>query len=133
MPRPGAAKVVVPKNGIGIAFWIDGVPGQSRHGEGGGAESDRRRHQSARNAGDAKQRLRHRRENEERNEKADAAICDEGAGEHHGQDRAMAAQALAHDFGDGRDSATVLHELAEDGPQQKQRKELSEKAGSSCP
>ena len=27
MPRPGAAKGVVPKNGIGIAFWIDGVPG----------------------------------------------------------------------------------------------------------
>ena len=28
-PRPGAAKVVVPKNGIGIAFWIDGVPGSA--------------------------------------------------------------------------------------------------------
>ena len=27
MPRPGAAKGVVPKNGIGIAFWIAGVPG----------------------------------------------------------------------------------------------------------
>ena len=26
-PRPGAAKGVVPKNGIGIAFWIAGVPG----------------------------------------------------------------------------------------------------------
>jgi hypothetical protein len=29
MPRPGAAKGVVPKNGIGIAFWIDGVPGKA--------------------------------------------------------------------------------------------------------
>src|SRR5262249_61915940 len=29
MPRPGAAKGVVPKNGIGIAFWIDGVPGSA--------------------------------------------------------------------------------------------------------
>jgi hypothetical protein len=29
MPRPGAAKGVVPKNGIGIAFWIDGVPGNA--------------------------------------------------------------------------------------------------------
>ena len=29
MPRPGAANGVVPKNGIGIAFWIDGVPGKA--------------------------------------------------------------------------------------------------------
>jgi hypothetical protein len=29
MPRPGAAKGVVPKNGIGIAFWIAGVPGSA--------------------------------------------------------------------------------------------------------
>ena len=29
MPSPGAAKGVVPKNGIGIAFWIDGVPGSA--------------------------------------------------------------------------------------------------------
>ena len=27
MPSPGAANGVVPKNGIGIAFWIAGVPG----------------------------------------------------------------------------------------------------------
>jgi hypothetical protein len=26
-PGPGAANGVVPKNGIGIAFWIAGVPG----------------------------------------------------------------------------------------------------------
>ena len=29
MPRPAAAKGVVPKNGIGMAFWIDGVPGRA--------------------------------------------------------------------------------------------------------
>lgn len=29
MPRLGAAKGVVPKNGIGIAFWIAGVPGSA--------------------------------------------------------------------------------------------------------
>ncbi|MGY3077166.1 hypothetical protein ACVWZZ_003537 [Bradyrhizobium sp. LM6.10] len=29
IPRPGAANGVVPKNGIGIAFWIDGVPGRA--------------------------------------------------------------------------------------------------------
>ena len=28
-PRPGAAKIVVPKYGIGIAFWIAGVPGSA--------------------------------------------------------------------------------------------------------
>ncbi len=26
-PRPGAANGVVPKNGMGMAFWIAGVPG----------------------------------------------------------------------------------------------------------
>ena len=29
MPRPGAASGVVTKNGIGIAFWIAGVPGNT--------------------------------------------------------------------------------------------------------
>ena len=29
MPRPGAANGVVPKNGMGIAFWIAGVPGSA--------------------------------------------------------------------------------------------------------
>ncbi len=29
MPRPGAANGVVPKNGIGIAFWMAGVPGSA--------------------------------------------------------------------------------------------------------
>ena len=28
-PRPGAANGVVPKNGMGMAFWIDGVPGNA--------------------------------------------------------------------------------------------------------
>ena len=29
IPRPGAAKASVPKNGAGIAFWICGVPGSA--------------------------------------------------------------------------------------------------------
>ena len=29
MPSPGAANAVVPKNGIGMAFWIAGVPGSA--------------------------------------------------------------------------------------------------------
>ncbi|MOA44002.1 hypothetical protein D3C78_1662230 [compost metagenome] len=28
-PRPGAAKASVPKKGLGIAFWIAGVPGSA--------------------------------------------------------------------------------------------------------
>ncbi len=28
-PSPGAAKGVVPKKGIGIVFWIEGVPGSA--------------------------------------------------------------------------------------------------------
>ena len=48
MPRPGAAKGVVPKNGMGMAFWIDGRAGQGRHGEGRGAKHDGGGHQAAR-------------------------------------------------------------------------------------
>ena len=29
IPKPGAAKVVVPKYGIGIALFVDGVPGRA--------------------------------------------------------------------------------------------------------
>jgi hypothetical protein len=29
VPRPGAAKGVVPKNGIGMVFWMAGVPGSA--------------------------------------------------------------------------------------------------------
>ena len=29
IPRPGAAKGVVPKKGMGMVFWIDGVPGMA--------------------------------------------------------------------------------------------------------
>ncbi len=29
MPSPGAAKGVVPKKGIGMAFWMAGVPGRA--------------------------------------------------------------------------------------------------------
>lgn len=29
MPSPGAANGVVPKNGIGMAFWMAGVPGMA--------------------------------------------------------------------------------------------------------
>ncbi len=28
-PSPGAANAVVPKNGMGMAFWIAGVPGNA--------------------------------------------------------------------------------------------------------
>ena len=28
-PRPGAANGVVPKKGMGMAFWMDGVPGRA--------------------------------------------------------------------------------------------------------
>ena len=46
--------------------------GQSRHGEGGRAERDRRRHEPPRNRCRAKQLMRHRRDDEEGDEQADA-------------------------------------------------------------
>ena len=67
MPRPGAANGVVPKNGIGIAFWIAGRPRQRRHRERRSVPSAmvagiNRRGMSRR----SKQRLRHRAEHERR-------------------------------------------------------------------
>ena len=35
-PRPGAANGDVPKNGSGIAVWIDGVPGSAEKNDGFG-------------------------------------------------------------------------------------------------
>ena len=57
MPSPGAANGVVPKNGIGIAFWIAGVPGIAVMVKVDRAERDRGRHQAARDVGLAEQRL----------------------------------------------------------------------------
>ena len=133
MPSPGAAKGVVPKNGIGIAFWIDGRAGERRHGEGRGAEHDRRRHQPAGDPGGAEQRLRHRSQNEEGDEQADAAIGDRGAGEHDGEHRAAFAELLGHEAGDGGDRAAIFHQLAEHRAEQKQRKELRQESERRCP
>ncbi len=87
MPRAGAANGVVPKNGIGIAFWIAGVPGS--------ADIVKVMVPKAIAAGinrlgipaSAKQGLRHRNQHKKRNEQADAAIGDERTSEHDGQYR----------------------------------------------
>ena len=55
-PRPGAAKGVVPKKGIGIAFWMAGVPGRADMVK-VSAKRDRCRHQAARDVGGPEQRL----------------------------------------------------------------------------
>ncbi len=88
-PRPGAAKALVPKNGIGIAFWIAGVPGIADMVKvevpSAIAAGIRRRG----NVGGLEQRVPHRRQHEERDEQADAAIGDERAGQHQREHRAL--------------------------------------------
>jgi len=79
---------------------------QRRHGEGGGAKHDRRRHQPTRNARRAKQSVGHRRDDEKGHEQADAAIGDEGAGEDHRQHRPFGAELFGHELGDGRNRRT---------------------------
>ena len=95
MPRPGAANGVVPKNGIGIAFWIAGVPGSAdmvkvEVPSAIAAGISRRGMAAARNSscaiGD---------EHEEGDEQADAAIGDQRAGEHDREHGAALAQPLA--------------------------------------
>jgi len=97
-------------------------PGQRRHRERGRAESDRCRHQPARNRSGAEQRLGHRGQNEEGDEQADAAIGHQGAGENDGQYGAACAEALGHPAGDRRDRSAVLHQLAEQRAQQERGK-----------
>ena len=129
MPRPGAANGVVPKNGMGIAFWIAGRSGQRGHRERRRAERDGGRHQAIRNVRRAEQRLRHRREHEEGDEQAHAAVGDERAREHDRQHRALGTEALRHEARDRRDRAAVVHQLAEHGAQQEQREELQDESG----
>jgi hypothetical protein len=73
-PSPGAANGVVPKNGVGIAFWIADLPGSidmvKVEVPKAIAAGIRRR----RIAADPEQCLRHRRHDEEGDEKADAAV-----------------------------------------------------------
>ena len=70
---------------------------QRRHRERRGSESDGCRHQSARNVGGSKQLLRHRRQHEERDEQADAAIGHHRTGEHDRQHGVARPKALGHE------------------------------------
>ncbi|GCC45270.1 hypothetical protein chiPu_0029230, partial [Chiloscyllium punctatum] len=100
---------------------------QRRHREGRSSEDDRRRHQAARNPRRAKQRLGHRHDDKERHEQADAAIGDQCTGKHDRKDDSALAQPLGHEACDRCHRAAVVHQLAEHGPEQKNRKELREK------
>ena len=133
MPRPGAANGVVPKNGIGIAFWIAGVPGSAdmvKVDVPSAIAAGIRRFgiAAARNSACAIGA-----KHEECDEKADAAIGDQGAGEHDRKHRASRAQTLGHKAGDGRHGAAVLHELAEQGAEQKNREELHRRIAQRSP
>ena len=113
MPRPGAANGVVPKNGIGIAFWIAGVPGSADIVK---VEVPRKIAAGIKRLGMLAPRDRARAmgtSTKKRNEQADAAIGDECAGEHDGQHRPARPQPRGHEFGERRDRTTVFHQLAE--------------------
>ena len=76
---------MVPKNGMGIVFWIDGVPGR-RHGECRRAEHDRCRYEvagmpAARNRPSPSAP-------DEGDEQADAAIGDDRPAENDGENGA---------------------------------------------
>jgi hypothetical protein len=114
-PRPGAAKGVVPKNGIGIAFWIAGVPGRADIVKVEVPSREGRRHQPVRNIRCPKQRLSHRRQHEKGDEEAHSPIGDERACEYTRQHRVARSQLIHHELGDGRDRAAVLHQFTEHG------------------
>jgi hypothetical protein len=85
-----------------------------------------------RTGGSAKQRLCHRAEHEKGDEQADAAVGYECAREHHREYCATLTQALGHEIRDSRHRTAVVHEFAEDGAEKKNRKELSQEAGSAA-
>ncbi len=128
MPRPGAANGVVPKNGIGIAFWIAGVPGSADMVNVEVPSAIAAGIKALRNRRCAKQFVRHWREHEKRDEKADAAVGDQRARENHGKYRALRTQAFGHVLGDRRYRAAVFHQLAEQRAKKKDRKELHDEA-----
>ena len=87
MPSPGAAKGVVPKNGIGIAFCTAGVPGRAdmvkvEVPSAMAAGISRRGMSASRNSG-----LGHRRQHEEGDEQAHPTVGDQRPGQDHRQDR----------------------------------------------
>jgi hypothetical protein len=72
--------------------------------------------------------VRHWGEDKEGDEQANAAIGDEGAGEHDRQHGAPWTETIGHEIGDGRYRAAVLHQLAEQGAEEKNREELDDEA-----
>src|SRR5262245_43877240 len=71
--------------------------------------------------GGFEQALRHGNEDEKGDEQADTAIGDDGAGKSHGTEPPRRSELLGH-----FDRAAVVHQLAEQGTEQKERKELRE-------
>src|SRR5262249_29585017 len=61
---------------------------------------------------------------EEGHEETDAAIGDDGAGEHDGENGTPRPQSFGHKAGDCLDRAAVLHELSEQGSEKKEWEEL---------
>ncbi len=106
-----------------------GRAGHGRHGEGGGAQRDRRGHQPMWNVGRLEQGMPHGSEHEERDEQADAAIGDDGARQHHGQDGAPRSEPGRHRLRDDLDRAARLHQFAEQGAEQEDGEELRQEIG----
>ena len=128
MPSPGAAKAEVPKNGIGMAFWIAGVPGK--------ALIVKVKAPSAIVAGIsrfarsalAKSAAAIGKDGERHDEERDAAIGHHRAGEHDREDRLVVAQQPDDGVGQDLGTAGILDQLAEDGAQEKEREEARDEA-----
>jgi hypothetical protein len=99
---------------------------QCRHGEGHGAEGNRGRHEAAGNASRHEQALRHRNDDEQSNEQADAAEGDDRTGNRHGEGGAGRAKLVGDEASNDLDRAGILHQLAEQSTEEEQREELGE-------
>ncbi|MCY1531856.1 hypothetical protein D9M68_670960 [compost metagenome] len=124
----GRGKGVGAEEGAGDGVLDGGGAGQRGHGEREGAQGDGARQKTLGNARLAEQRGADGVDREGHHEQRDAAVGEQAAGQHDGEDGALAAELGDYAVGDGAGRAGVVHQLAEDGAEHEQREELDQVA-----
>ena len=123
-PQARRGEGIGAEEGVGNGVLDRRSAGQRGHGEGERAEGDGTGDQALGNARFAKQRSADRIHGEGHHEQRHAAVGEDAAGQHDGQDGALAPHFRNYAVGDGARRSRVVHQLAEQGAEQEQREEL---------
>ena len=124
--QAGSCKGVRAEEGDRNGVLDGGRAWQRRHGEGEGAQCNGGGDQALGDAGLAEQGFGDRVDGERDHEQRDAAIGEHGAGQYHGGNGMAGTEAAHQPLCDGVGGTGVGHQLAEQGAQQKQRKEVED-------